>query len=49
MSCCCCISIETKHHLQEILYNKVTLTLTTDDSDGLTTKDFDRAQVIFKE
>ncbi|WP_347275959.1 hypothetical protein [Coleofasciculus sp. FACHB-129] len=27
----------------------MTLTLTTDDSDGLTTKDFDRAQVIFKE
>ncbi|MFE1745467.1 4a-hydroxytetrahydrobiopterin dehydratase [Coleofasciculus sp. H7-2] len=29
-------------------YNKVTLTLTTDDSDRLTEKDFDRAQVIFK-
>ena len=35
------------HHPDlEISYNKVTVTLTTHDADGLTAKDFDLAQVI---
>jgi len=37
------------HHPDlEISYNKVTLTLTTHDAGGLTSQDFDLAQVIFK-
>lgn len=37
------------HHPDlEISYNKVTVTLTTHDAGGLTSQDFDLAQVIFK-
>ncbi|NEO71372.1 4a-hydroxytetrahydrobiopterin dehydratase [Moorena sp. SIO3H5] len=36
-----------EHHPDlEISYNQVTITLTTHDSGGLTSKDFDLAQVI---
>ena len=37
------------HHPDlEISYNKVTVSLTTHDAGGLTSQDFDLAQVIFK-
>jgi len=37
------------HHPDlEIFYNKVTVSLTTHDAGGLTSKDFDLAQVISK-
>jgi 4a-hydroxytetrahydrobiopterin dehydratase len=37
------------HHPDlEISYNKVTVSLTTHDAGGLTSKDFDLAQVISK-